>query len=322
MAITYGNNTGVNALDVAFSIHADVDKQFYDVEYPDKEWYQIVDKAQIKTDVNPGATSYSYITRDRKGSAAFINNGGNNNIPMVAQTIGAVQVPVAYAAVGAEITQEDARQYAFGMNGDLAADLGETMRDAMDNLLESTVVFGDSNLGFEGWINYTGVNVQTAAAGASGQTTWTSKTAQEIVNDINTALATVWTDSKNIFKPLDVFIPMKQFAILAETPMVINGTGLAQTALEYISKNNIMYRVTGQELRVHPSRYLEGAGTAGGDRMVIMDRSEKNQVLPMPLPYNLSQPVPEALGAKWYAEAKFGSYHVRQAGSMLYVDGI
>ena len=142
------------------------------------------------------------------------------------------------------------------------------------------------------------------------------------MGDINNALATVWNNSKTIFKPLDVFIPLKQFALLAETPMVINGTGLAQTALEYIAKNNIMYRVTGQELRVHPSRYLEGAGAEGADRMVVMDRSEKNQVLPMPLPYNLSQPVPEALGAKWYAESKFGSYHVRQAGSMLYVDGI
>lgn len=162
----------------------------------------------------------------------------------------------------------------------------------------------------------------SASITASTETTWDKKTAQEIVKDINDALAGVWNDSKTLFKPLDVFLPLKQFALLAETPMVINGTGLAQTALEYIVKNNIMYRVTGQELRVHPSRYLAGAGTSGADRMVVMDRNVKNQVLPFPLPYTLSQPVPEALGAKWFAETKFGSYHVRQAGSMRYVDGI
>lgn len=321
MAITYGINN-VNAMDVALSLHADLDKQFYDVEFPDKEWYQIVDQSQVKSDVNAGATSYSYITRNRQGKASFVGNGGVNNIPMVAQTIGAVQVPVAYAAVGAEITLEDARQYAFGMNADLAVELGETMRDAMDNLLEESIVFGNKELGFEGWINYTGLTVATAATGASGNTEWDKKTAQEIVKDINDALAGVWNDSKTLFKPLDVFVPLKQFALLAETPMVINGTGLAQTALEYITKNNIMYRVTGQELRIHPSRYLAGAGTANADRMVIMDRSVKNQVLPFPLPFTLSQPVPEALGAKWYAETKVGSYHVRQQGSMRYVDGI
>lgn len=321
MAITYGVNN-VNALDVALSLHTDLDKQFYDVEFPDKEWYDIVDKTQVKTDVNVGATTYSYITRNRQGKAAFVGNGSVNNIPMVAQTIGAVQVPVAYAAVGAEITQEDARQFQYGFNADLATELGETMREALDNLMEESIVFGNDQLGFQGWINYKGITVATASAGASSDTTWDKKTAQEIVKDINDALAGVWNDSKTLFKPLDVFLPLKQFALLAETPMVINGTGLAQTALEYIVKNNIMYRVTGQELRIHPSRYLEGAGTAGADRMVVMDRSVKNQVLPFPLPYTLSQPVPEALGAKWYAESKFGSYHVRQAGSMRYVDGI
>lgn len=321
MAISYGVNN-VNAMDVALSLHSDLDKKFYDVEFPDKEWYQIVDKNQIKTDVNVGATTYSYISRNRNGKAAFVRNGGANNIPMVAQTISAVQVPVAYAAVGAEITLEDARQYAFGFNADLATELGETMRESIDNLMEESIVFGNSELGFKGWINYDGITIATAANGASGASEWDKKTAQEIVKDINDALAGVWNDSKTLFKPLDVFIPLKQFALLAETPMVINGTGLAQTALEYISKNNIMYRITGQELRVHPSRYLAGAGTAGVDRMVVMDRNEKNQVLPFPLPYTLSQPVPEALGAKWYAETKFGSYHVRQAGSMRYVDGI
>jgi hypothetical protein len=40
------------------------------------------------------------------------------------------------------------------------------------------------------------------------------------------------------------------------------------------------------------------------------------------MPYTLSAPIPAPLSAKWFAEQKFGSYHVRQAGSMLYVDGI
>lgn len=321
MAITYGVNNA-SAMDVAFSLHDDVSKDFYDVLYPDKEWYNIVAKEQVKSDVNVGATTYSYITRNHQGQAAFVGNGGTNNIPKVAQTIGAVQVPVAYAAVGAQITQEDARQYQFGMNADLANELGYTMRDAIDNLMETSIIFGNDELGFEGWIGYTGITVGTATAGASGETTWDKKTAQEIVNDINDALAGVWSESKGIFKPLDVFVPMKQFALLAETPMVIGGTGLAVTALEYVAKNNIMYRITGKELNVHPSRYLEGAGTAGADRMVIMDRSERNQCLPFPLPYNLQAPVAVPLGAEWYAETKFGSYHVRQKGSMRYVDGI
>lgn len=56
--------------------------------------------------------------------------------------------------------------------------------------------------------------------------------------------------------------------------------------------------------------------------MVIMDRRKENQILPFPLPYQLSEPQPKPLAVAWYAENKFGSYHVRQQGSMAYVDGI
>lgn len=322
MALKYGVNPNATALDVAFSIHTAVDAAFYDVQYPDREWYDIVDETQIKTDVNAGATSYGYVTRQLSGMAAFIGNGPNDNIPMVAQGIGAVTVPVAYAAVGAQITQEDARQYSFGFDGNLPQDLGIAMREAVDNLMESSIIFGNPSLNFKGWIDYAGITVDTAATGAGGQTQWTTKTAHEMCKDINDGLAAMWEDTRTIMKPLDVFIPLAQFALLSETPMVINDTGLAQTALEYIVKNNIMYRITGQELRIHPSRYLAGAGTTGADRMVIMDRSDRNQLLPFPLPYQLSQPVPEALGVKWYAETKFGSYHVREQGSVRYVDGI
>lgn len=73
---------------------------------------------------------------------------------------------------------------------------------------------------------------------------------------------------------------------------------------------------------IHPSRYLTGAGTGGTDRMVVMDRSRNNQMLPFPLAYQLSEPQPKPLAVAWYAENKFGSYHVRQQGSMVYVDGI
>ena len=136
MPITYGSHENVTASDIAFSIHTAVDAAFYDVLYPEHEWYNVLSEDQIMRDINPGATQYAYISRDRQGAASFVGNGPNNNIPMVAQSAGAVNVPVAYAAVGAVITNEDAREYTFGFNGNLSQDLGETMRVACDNLTE------------------------------------------------------------------------------------------------------------------------------------------------------------------------------------------
>ena len=319
---TYGSQSNVQAADIAFSIHASVDSAFYDIEYPEHEFYDILLQDQILSDINVGATSYAYIARDKQGTAAFVGNGIDNDIPMVGQSAGAVAVPLAYSAVGAEVTNEDARQYQFGFNGNLSQDLGEAMRKACDNLVETTVIFGYKPLGMLPWINYPGITAMNVNPGASGQTEWSTKTGEEIVADINNALTAVWKNSRTLFKPTELWIPLDQYGIMSMMPMVIGGTGLAVTVLEYVSKNNVMTRITGKELTFHPSRYLSGAGAGGTNRMVIMDRKRENQALPFPMPYLLSQPIPVPLAAQWYAEQKFGSFHVRQQGSMIYVDGI
>lgn len=328
--ITTGTQCNITASDIAITLTTDLEREFLDVLYPKREWYDIVKDDQVMTAINPGATAYAYMARNVQGSAAFIGNGPNNDIPMVGQSIGAVQVPIAYAAVGAEVTNEDARQYAFGVNGNLAQDLGVAMREACDNLIERSVIFGVPDLQFWGWINYPGISVMTAApsSGTPASTKWADKTGTEIATDINNALNFVWQNSRTIFTPTTVFLPLKQFAQIANMPMVIgstsssSGTGVAMNVIDYIATNNVMYRVTGRELEIKPSRYLEGAGVGGSDRMVIMDRDKKNQIFPFPLPYQLSEPQPKNLSVAWYAENKFGSYHVKQQGSMAYVDGI
>lgn len=325
-----GAMRNVTAADIAFTLSTNLDAEFYDILYPEHEWYRIVEESQIYTNINPGATSYAYMSRNQHGAAAFISNGPNNDIPMVGQSLGAVQVPLAYAAVGALVTDEDARQFSFGVNGNLAQDLGNAMRKACDNLMETAIIFGNPEIDFSGWINYPGITVMIpeVSKGVPVSTGWSDKSPIEIVNDVNMALTAVWKNSRTIFKPTTIFLPLDQFAMISSLPMVIggtsqtSGTGVAVNILDYLVTNNIMYRLTGKELEVIPSRYLNDAGAGGVSRMVVMDRRKENQILPFPLPYQLSEPQPKPLAVAWYAENKFGSYHVRQQGSMLYVDGI
>ena len=274
-APTSGAACNVTAADIAFELTTQLDSQFYDVLYPDREWYNIVLEEQIYSDINPGATSYAYMSRNRHGAAAFIGHGPNNDIPMVGQSMGAVQVPIAYAAVGAEVTNEDARQYSFGVNGNLAQDLGGAMREACDNLMELSIIFGTPDLGFNGWINYPGLTVMTpeASSAVPASTKWEDKNGVEIVRDINSALNFLWQNSRTIFKPTTIFLPLKQFAQITNMPMVIgatsssSGTGIAVNVIDYVVTNNVMYRVTGRELEIIPSRYLEGAGAGGSGHL-------------------------------------------------------
>ncbi len=322
---TYGNNPNASAMELAISIYTDVDREFWDTQYPTHQWRDVLTEDMILDSINPGATTYGAFTRNRAGAAAFTGNISANNIPMVSQTAGMITVPLQNSAVGARITNEDARQWNFGFNAELAQDLGEAMRVACDNLIESTVFFGDVSVGFRGFVNYEGVTIVNALPGASGETEWASKTAQEMIKDVQTNIASAWDETRGVFLFNVVYLPMAQFAMLANTPFTL-GTGGSQasfgSALQYLKTNNIYTNLIGRELEIIPIRYLSNAGVGGSARMVLQQRDRRNQGLPFPLPYSVQAPVPEPLGAAFYAEQKHGSYFMRQTLATRYVDGI
>ena len=321
---TYGTQPNVTAQELAFSIYTDVDAAFFEVEHPEHDWYKVVTEDMVISSINPGATSYAARIRERKGTAAFVGKDENNNIPKVGQSIGAIEIPLAASAVGATLNNEDARQYQFGFNSNLAQDLGTAMREACDNLIEQTTFFGDESVGFRGFLNYQDITVTNAASnGASTPSTaWKDKTAKQMIDGVNNALTKVWTDSKGLFLPNVVYLPMAQFALLANVPFELNASVAFSSAMTYLKTNNLYSNRRGGELEIVPIRWLAGAGVDGADRMVVQDRNAKNQGMPFPLPYTVQQPVPVPLGAEFYAEQKHGSYFIRQKLSTLYVDGI
>lgn len=319
----YGSQPNVTAQELAFSIYTDVDAAFFDVEYPEHDWYKLLREDQINNSINPGATTYAARIRDRQGTAAFVGKNENNNIPKVSQTIGAFEVPMAASAVGATLNNEDARQYQFGFNSNLAQDLGECMRTACDNLIEQTTFFGDASVGFRGFLSYDDITISNVGNGAAGDTEWSTKTGLEMVKDVQDKMSYMWESSRSLFVADTVFLPLAQFSLLSNTPMALSSQASTfVSALTYLKANNLCSQIRGKELEIIPIRYLKGAGVGSTDRMVLQDRSKRNQGMPFPLPYTVQAPVPVPLGAEFYSEQKHGSYFIAQKQSTLYVDGI
>ena len=244
--------------------------------------------------------------------------GDSRNIPRVGMNVGQVTVPILDAAVGAVITDAEARRYQFGYHSALAQDYGEIMRKASEYHVERTFFFGNPQANFEPWLDYP--TIQKIAGVA-----WSGLTPQQIADQINTNLTTVWVNSKTIHLPDTIWIPPAKYSVLLQGYVLGVGTGATSvnvTILEFIKKNNIYTAQTGKELKIKSLRYLEGAGVADVDRMVILQDFPGNFILPFPMPYTLAQPVPIALGVELFSEYIFGSYHVRYPGAMAYVDGI
>ena len=315
-SFTTGGSAQITATELITSVFDQVEAGFYDALYPEILWRGMIPEGSIKTDINPGAQNHVYRSRDIKGMGQFVN-GDVKNIPRVGQNLGQVTVPILDAAVGATLTDAEARRYQFGYQTALAQDYGEIMKKAADYHIERTFFFGNAAAGFESFLDYSTVSKIPVSAA------WDISDPAQMVADVNDWLTTVWTNSKTIHLPDTVFLPPAQFSLLTTAYVIGAGAvGVAMSAMEYLKKNNIYTANTGKELNIKALRYLEGAGVAGADRAIVMEWNERNFVMPFPLAYQLAQPVPIALGVDIFAEYIFGSFNVRYPSSMTYADGI
>lgn len=310
-----GGSNQITATELIISVFDQVESGFYDALYPEILWREVLPAESIKTDINPGAINYVYRSRDIKGMGGFVN-GDSKNIPRVGQVVGQVTVPILDAAVGATLTDSEARRHQFGYQSALAQDYGEIMKKAAEYHIERTFFFGNTNAGFVPFLDYSTVAKIPVSS-------WANGTPTDWVASINDAISATWTASKTVHMPGVLFLPPAKFAMLTAAFVIGTGSvGVAVSAMEYLKKNNIYTATTGKELVIKPLRYLTGAGVAGVDRAIIMEWNPRNFVLPFPLAYQLAQPVPIALGVEMFAEYIFGSFNVRYPGSMAYIDGL
>ena len=156
---------------------------------------------------------------------------------------------------------------------------GLQLKHQMD--IDEMVYIGDTSLALTGLVNHVLVtNVSNVALGAAGFTTWITKTADEILNDFNTALSSVWTESGWAVYPSRVLLPPTQFGQLATQKVSLAGN---VSVLSYIQENNVSTKATGKKLEIFPLKWCVGAGAGGSigtpgiDRMVVYTK-EKNRV--------------------------------------------
>jgi hypothetical protein len=191
------------------------------------------------------------------------------------------------------------------------------MKKAAEYHLERGWFFGDTDANFLPYLDYPTVGKIPLG------TTWANSTPADWVQSLNDALTTVWTNSKTVHLPNCIELPLDKFSMLTRAFVIGAGTaGVAVSALKYLLENNIYTALTGKPLKVTALRYLTGAGVNGADRAIIKDDNPTNYMLPLPLPYQLTQPVPIPLGVEGFAEYVFGSFHVKRPLAMTYLDGL
>jgi len=135
--------------------------------------------------------------------------------------------------------------------------------------IDEMVYIGDTTYGQTGLFNLSGVTPTNVVAGGTGGTTWTTKTPDEILLDVNNLLTATWAATGWTIMPAELRLPPTQFSYLV-SQKVSNAGNIS--ILEFLRNNSMSNAANGRPLNIQPVKWLVGRGAGGKDRMVAYTR--------------------------------------------------
>lgn len=190
------------------------------------------------------------------------------------------------------------------------------MKYQMD--IDQVVYTGETAFSQYGLLNSPSVTATNVVNGGTASPLWSSKTAQERLNDVNTMLNAVWVASGWKVMPSRILLPPAQFLGLNSTIVTTAGTS---SVLTFLRENNASNLINNRPLEIFPCKWLVGRGAGATDRMIAYDPSP--EYVRYPLVPRMKTPLEiRSLFqlTTYYAKLGFVEFHYPE--TLAYADGI
>lgn len=307
----FSNDAKQQALGFVISQTSHIETQVNETIYPDIQYQDLI---PVDTSANPFAKSVTYFSTDKFGKAEWVN-GNADEIPLAGSEMQKHETVVHMAGVGYGYGYEEVQQaQMLGVN--LLADDAAAARRAYEEFVDGVALQGDAAKGFEGLMDYTGVQVTDAATGD-----WDGGTSTEdtILSDINDLLLGVGTATSFTSMANTLLLPYAKFKTVATSRLGDTG----ETILEFLIRSNAYTAMTGQRLDIRAVRGLETAGASGENRMLAYRRDPQVLKLHIPMPHRFL-PVYQTGALNFVIPGIFrlGGLDVRRPAEVRYADGI
>ena len=253
-----------------------------------------------------------------------VTAGGANGIPTVQASVdkGVYKAHV-FAAALRVMFQDMQRSNYIGRSLDNL--LQDGVRMAYDKHMDANVYVGLTSYGTTGLVNNpnaTETTVEDNGATSGASTKWVDKTPEQILNDINTALAAGWAANEydETAIPNHILIPYEQYLYIMTTKVTDLAT---ETIYDFLMKNNAATKAGG-DLFIGATRWCKGAGTSGGDRMVVYNNDRRFVKMDelVPLSRIMSQPNVANVCYDTAYMANISEVQIFYPTSIAYYDGI
>jgi hypothetical protein len=183
---------------------------------------------------------------------------------------------------------------------------------------DQMVYIGSTDVGATGLFNDANVTATTVDTGVGGGTAWTTKTPDEILNDVNTLLEGSWSAAAFAVCPAELRLPPFQFSYIASQKVSSAGN---VSILEFLKQNSIALQINGKPLNIQPVKWLTGRGANSADRMAVYTNDESRVRFPM-VPVRRENAYYQGLRYVAPYLWAFGELEVVYPETVRYADGI
>ncbi|MES3042678.1 DUF2184 domain-containing protein [Sphingomonas faeni] len=265
----------------SYSINA----QVYENKFPDLDFGRLVYVDSSAPEYTPGIVTFM---SSSVGKAAWYTAGAKD-VAKADLTRDKSEVKIHMAAVGYGYDTEEVGQAQL-MGMDLTGGKALAARRAYTEFMWNITIAGDTSKGLQGLGNQTGVTAGPVAANGTGtpNTLWfaadgtQTKTAAQIIADINGGLTGAFTGSNTVEMADTILLPYTTIAQLASTPMTATNS---ETILSFILRTNIYTMMTGQQLTIRGVLGLDALGAGGTKLMVVYANRQDVVKLHLPMPH-------------------------------------
>ena len=195
-----------------------------------------------------------------------------------------------------------------------------------DKYMDINTYIGQADYGTTGLLNDPNITAVSVVQGASKKTTpWRDKTPIEILNDIDDAIVDAWAASQydNSAIPNHILIDPLNYAYINRTLITVNGMPGGISILKYLKENNIATS-KGVDLFIGESRFCEGAGIGGTNRMLCYVREQRFVGMDVPVPLSRIMTAPNVTTGSYDSlyMANIGQVKIHYTEPFVYRDGI
>jgi hypothetical protein len=166
-------------------------------------------------------------------------------------------------------------------------------RRAIEEKFDQVAWNGETSKNIKGFIKYPGTTEYTVPATGTGATkTWSTKTAAQILTDLNGMKQAVYLATNGVESIDTLLIPPVQLELIKNLPI---GTASDTTVYEFFVRNN-------PGITLAECFRLDGAGTAGAD--VMMGYKNNSEYVRFEIPMAFETIPPQQVGMEFIVHAK------------------